>query len=102
MSSGEPGRVVVTAATAFESRAGAEGAQQECGIRRPFTLRGRGSSSELGDSLGLLSPDSDDVADGAPTDDRLQLGQAATSTQGGTDERCGSSRVRRNPAVDCG
>jgi len=50
MSSGEPGRVVVTAATAFESRAGAEGAQQERGIRRPFTVRGRRSSSEFGDS----------------------------------------------------
>jgi hypothetical protein len=69
MSSGEPGRVVVTAATAFESRAGADGAQQERGIRRPFTVRGRRSSSELGDSTQVLSPDSDDVADGAPTDD---------------------------------
>jgi len=36
MPSVEPGRDVVTAGTADESRAGAEGAQQESGMRRTF------------------------------------------------------------------
>jgi hypothetical protein len=50
MPSVDPGRVIVTAAISRESRAGAEGAQQDSGIRQPFSTYGYRSSPELGDS----------------------------------------------------